>query len=454
MADRITITPPPYAAQALERLERGGFEAWYVGGCVRDAMLGRTPGDWDITTSALPRETEACFQDFPCIDTGLKHGTVTAVIDHFPVEITTFRSDGVYSDHRRPETVQFSKSLTEDLSRRDFTVNAMAYHPVKGLMDPFGGLSDLKSRVLRCVGDPARRFSEDALRILRCLRFSSVLEFFIDPATAEAAKSKQELLLFISHERIREELQKLLSGNRAAAVLREYAEILFTVLPELIPMKGCAQETPYHCYDVWEHTLHALDAVPPKPVLRWAALLHDCGKPAVKSFSPDGTAHFYGHEKESLRLTEQILSRLRFSKRETEAICALISHHGEPLPVSAKRLKRLLGELGEELLFSLFDLMGGDLSAQAPHLYAERSRAIAEAKELTEKLLRQKECLTLRDLAINGCDLLELGFPEGPLLGNTLHILLEMVLDGKLSNERSILLEEAQKIKLSFSCTK
>ncbi len=445
METPLKITPPPYAEQALALLEQAGFEAWYVGGCVRDAMLGRPPEDWDITTNALPGETSSCFQDFPCIDTGLKHGTVTAV------EITTFRSDGVYTDHRHPEAVEFSKTLTEDLSRRDFTINAMAYHPARGLMDPFDGLSDLKNRILRCVGDPARRFSEDALRILRCLRFSSVLGFAIDPATAEALRSLRELLLAISHERVREELSKLLSGKITDSVLRDYDSVIFTVLPELASMKGCTQETPYHCFDVWEHTLHALAAVPQIPVLRWAALFHDCGKPAVKSFSSDGTAHFYRHEKKSLELAKRCLTRLRFSRRETETICTLISCHGEPFPISEKRLKRLLGKLGNELLFSLFDLMGGDIAAQAPFLYAERSRAITEAKELTEKLLQQEDCLTLRDLAVNGNDLMELGIPPGPIMGSVLEALLEQVLDGELANEKSVLLEEAEKRRLSFS---
>lgn len=443
------IIPPAYALRAIELLEKEGFEAWFVGGCVRDAMLGRPPEDWDITTSALPRETAACFQDFPCIDTGLKHGTVTAVLENHPVEITTFRFDGVYTDHRRPETVEFSKKLEDDLSRRDFTINAMAYHPERGLIDPFHGLFDLEKRILRCVGDPVRRFSEDALRILRCLRFSAVLELAIDPATAAAVRSKKELLLAISHERVREELHKLLLGNRAAPVLREYAEVLFTVLPELASMKGCAQETPYHRYDVWEHTLHALADVPKEPVLRWAALFHDCGKPAVKFFSPDGTAHFYGHEKESLRIAWQCLLRLRFSKRESEQICTLITRHGEPLPISEKRLKRLLGELGEEQLFSLFALMHGDLAAQAPKLYEERSRALEAARALTEKLLQEEECLTLRDLAVNGSDLNALGIPPGPRMGEILRALLEQVLDGACPNEKDDLLRQAEGLYLS-----
>lgn len=438
------IRLPAYAEKALAVLERNGFEAWCVGGCVRDSLLGLPPGDWDVAASALPEETLSCFRDFRTIETGAKHGTITVLVEGQPVEITTFRSDGEYTDHRHPGQVRFSRRLEDDLSRRDFTVNALAYHPQRGVVDRFGGLEDLKRRTLRCVGRPETRFTEDALRILRCLRFASVLGFSIEKTTGQALKTCRELLKDISHERVRDELSKLLCGEYAGQILREYSEVIFTVLPELSPMKGCTQETPYHCYDVWEHTLHVLDSVPREPVLRWAALLHDCGKPAVKFFSPDGVAHFYGHDKKSAEIAGPLLERLRFSNQEADAVLTLIRRHGERPPLPEKRIKKLLGGLGPDTLFQLFALMRGDLSAKAPGLYEERIETIKECEALARDILSRDECLTLRDLAVNGNDLLALGFPKGPSLGNALNALLDEVLEGALPNEKSPLLHRAE----------
>lgn len=437
------IAVPPHAAQVLELLKKSGFEAWCVGGCVRDSLLGLFPDDWDITTSALPEETLACFQNFRTVETGIKHGTVTVLVEGQPVEITTFRSDGDYTDHRHPGKVRFSRCLADDLSRRDFTVNALAYHPQRGLVDQFGGLEDLEHNILRCVGQPEIRFTEDALRILRCLRFAAVLGFSIEETTGQALKACQALLKDISHERVREELSKLLCGEYAGDILRGYSEVVFTVLPELSPMKSCTQETPYHCYDVWEHTLHVLDSVPKQSVLRWAALLHDCGKPDVKFFSPDGVAHFYGHDKKSVEIAGPLLERLRFSNQEAEAVLTLVRYHGERPPLPEKRIKKLLGKLGQEALFQLFALMRGDLSAKAPGLYEERIAALEECEALARNILSCGECLTLRDLAVNGNDLLALGFSRDPSLGNALNSLLDEVLERTLENEKSALLRRA-----------
>lgn len=439
------ITLPPWAAGALERLEAGGFEAWCVGGCVRDSLLGLSPGDWDLTTNALPEQIKACFPGFPTVDTGIRHGTVAVLWEGKPVEITTYRSDGAYADHRHPDRVAFSQRLEEDLSRRDFTINALAYHPLRGLRDPFGGLADLKRHTLRCVGDPDRRFQEDALRILRCLRFSAVLGFSIDQAAAQALERNRELLGAVSHERVREELSKLLAGRDAGKVLREHSETVFTVLPELAPLRGCAQETPYHCLDVWEHTLRALDSAPAETVLRWAALLHDCGKPGVKTYGPDGTAHFYGHAGESARIAQEILDRLRFDHRSRDEILSLVKLHGEAHPIPERRLKRLLARLGPETLHRLFALSRADLAAQAPGL-SHRLGAIAESEALAEEILQREDCLTLRELAINGSDLLALGFSPGPELGAALGLLLDRVLDGALPNEKTALLRKAEEL--------
>lgn len=444
--DKIEISLPKEVQELLRLLEAKGFEGWCVGGCVRDSLLGRAPGDWDVTTNALPEEIKDCFSQFSTIDTGLKHGTVTVILGGLPIEVTTYRSDGAYLDHRHPERVRFCPHLEDDLSRRDFTINALAYHPKQGLLDRFGGIEDLRCRLLRCVGDPERRFTEDALRILRCLRFSSVLGFSIDPFTGKALLEKSGLLSAVSPERIQAELSKLLTGAAAEQVLREYSPVLFSVLPELAPMKDCGQENPYHCFDVWEHSLHVLGAAAPDPFLRWAALLHDCGKPGCKFYDSDSVAHFYRHETESTAIAEQILLRLRFSRRDMETILALVRRHGEHPPLPEKRIKRLLAELEEENLFRLFALMKADLSAQAPHLYQERIGGILECEALAREILKRNDCLTLRQLAVNGHDLMELGIPPGPALGKLLNALLEEVLDGRLQNEKTALLARSGEI--------
>lgn len=440
------ILLPSHAALALEALESQGYEAWCVGGCVRDSLRGLSPSDWDVTTSALPNEIQACFQGFKTVDTGIKHGTVTVLLPGGQIEVTTYRRDGEYRDHRHPEQVAFSPDLREDLSRRDFTINALAYHPARGLVDRFGGLNDLQNGVLRCVGEAPRRFEEDALRVLRCLRFASALGFSIEESTAKALHDKKELLGAVSHERVREELTKLLRGREAARVLKAYGGVIFTVLPELAPMAGCGQENPYHCYDVWEHTLHALDAVPQESELRWAALLHDCGKPQAKTFGPDGTAHFYSHEKHSVDLAKGVLERLRFSNRESQQILELVRYHGEIYPIAPKRLKKLLGLLGEEQVFRLFRLSEGDLSGQAPYLYQERIGAIRQTEALAREILAQGQCLTLKDLEVDGNDLLALGYEKGPSLGKALKKLLEEVLEGSLANEQAALLKRAKEL--------
>lgn len=440
-----TFKIPEHAGFILDRLEAAGYEAWCVGGCVRDSLLGLPPADWDVSTNALPAEIEKCFQDCRVIETGVRHGTVTVLIGRDAVEVTTYRADGDYRDHRHPERVQFSSSLEDDLSRRDFTVNALAYHPDQGLKDPFGGIADLNRKLLRCVGDPERRFEEDALRILRCLRFSAVLGFSIEEKTGAALLKKRRLLTLISHERVREELSKLLCGQNAAEVLRSYPDVLFVVLPELAPMLHCAQENPYHRFTVWEHTLHALSAPPRVKELRWAVLLHDCGKPKAKFYGADGVAHFYAHEKESAAIAEGILDRLRFSKAEKEKILALVRRHGEIAPLSERRVKRLINELGKEGLFLLLDLMEADLKAQAEHLFAQRIGAIDQSRRTAEEILSREDCLNLKDLEINGRDLLDLGFSPGPKLGAALNTLLEQVLDGALENRRTVLLEQAKK---------
>lgn len=447
MYGRLQIKIPDYVNKLIARLDDAGYEAWCVGGCVRDSLLGRNPEDWDLAVSSLPLETKQLFSDFPTFDVGIRHGTVSVLSGGHTVELTTFRTDGLYSDARHPDSVRFSNSVEEDLSRRDFTVNAMAYRQDSGLRDPFGGLNDLETRLLRCVGTPSKRFSEDALRVLRCLRFSSTLGFAIEPETLQAASNAQYLLADVSRERVRDELQKLLCGAAAADTLRRNSEILFSLLPELAPLAS-SHETPYHHrHSLWEHSLQVLNAVPPNSALRWSALLHDCGKLACQTVSQKGAAPFYGHVSESEQLAGIILTSLRFSNRDSDRIHSLIRHHGETLPFPEKRLKKLLGEFGRDWLFELFALMRADLSVQDAYQLEKRLAALRDSQDLAETILSRQDCLTLRDLAVNGKDLLSLGYHPDPALGKTLSFLLEKVLSGTLENDRDILLQEAEKIR-------
>ena len=315
------INLPEQVRRALARLEAAGHEAFVVGGAVRDCVRGAGTGtDWDITTSALPEETETIFSGYRVIEAGMKHGTVTVLLDGEPLEITTYRVDGGYSDHRHPDEVRFTRSLREDLRRRDFTMNAMAYSPRTGVVDPFGGQADLAAGVVRCVGEPDRRFQEDALRILRALRFASALGMGIHPDTARAARDNRGLLTSVAAERVRVELTKLLCGADAERVLLEFPDILSVLLPEIGAMVCFDQHNPHHDRDVWAHTAAVTAAIPAQPVLRWAALLHDVGKPPCFSLAEDGVGHFYGHAAESARMADGILRRLRFDTDSREEI--------------------------------------------------------------------------------------------------------------------------------------
>jgi len=429
---------PDYAFNALARLTAAGYEAWLVGGCVRDLLLGRTPGDYDITTAALPEETEAVFAGERIIETGLKHGTVTVVLEGHPLEITTYRVDGGYSDARHPDGVTFTRSLREDAARRDFTVNAMAWHPDRGLWDGFGGQADLEKGLIRCVGDPETRFREDGLRILRSVRFASVLGFALDPDTARAARSTAPLLRQIAPERLAVELGKLLCGPGAGKILTEYPDVLGAVIPELLPMVGFDQRNVHHCYDLLTHTAVAVDAVSPDPVLRLTMLLHDVGKPETFSVGEDGQGHFYGHAKRSVELADGILRRLRYPNRVREQVLTLIRCHDTPLAPEEKQVRRWLNRLGEETFFQLLAVHRADTLALA-RAFRCRVETLEETARLARSILARSPCLTLRDLAVNGRDLLALGY-EGPAVGQALSTLLDRVLEGALPNERSALL--------------
>lgn len=433
---------PENVQAVLSTLEAAGHEAWCVGGCVRDALSGRTPGDWDVTTSSLPEETLAIFGS-RAEPTGLKHGTVTVKTPGGPVEVTTYRLDGAYLDHRRPASVTFTRSVEEDLSRRDFTVNAMAWNLRGELRDPFGGRADLEKGVLRCVGAPDRRFQEDALRVLRGLRFSAVLGLEIEPGTAAAIRGNREGLRDIAPERIQTEFFKLLTGETAAAVLREFPEVFGVFWPELLPMVGFDQRNRHHCYDVWEHTLHALDAVPGDLVLRCAMLLHDVGKPACFTLDEQGVGHFYGHPAASRDLADRMLRRLKCGTDFRETVVRLVEWHDKDISRTDKAIRRALRILGEEDLRRLILVKRGDNFGQAP-AYWDRQKELDKAEAILDRLLAVDACFSLRQLAVNGRDLLALGL-SGPAVGAALEGLLEKVVDGALPNDRETLLEDLRK---------
>lgn len=442
----MTMDMPKNVDIAINLLQSAGFEAYAVGGCVRDSLLGKTPNDWDITTSAKPEDMKSVFADFHCIDTGIKHGTVTVVIDGEPLEITTFRLDGEYEDNRHPKSVTFTSNLGADLGRRDFTVNAMAYSKMTGTVDLFGGQNDLKNGIIRCVGDPDRRFNEDALRILRALRFASALDFEIEEKTAQSLLKNRALLGNISEERIAKELLKLVCGKGAKRILTDFAPVLFEILPELQPMYKNSHDNPHHCYDIYEHTLIAVESIGPEPTLRFAMLLHDCGKPAVKKFDENGVAHFYGHQRISAEISAQILARLKVSNKFRDEILFLVSNHDRwELYENTEKMPRYLSKFGLDGVLKLLKVMRADVLAQSPE-YRYRLDQIADAEETAKNLAAQKPCLSLSELQINGRTLMDIGIPQGRKLGAVLAQLLDEVIDGVTKNTQEALTTRAREI--------
>lgn len=429
----------PRALAVLDRLCGKGYGAYLVGGCVRDALRGVPAHDYDAATSALPEQILECFPDLPTVGTGLRHGTVTVLCDGLPVEVTTFRVDGTYSDGRRPDGVIFTQSPEEDLARRDFTVNAMAWSERDGLCDPFGGQNDLRSGILRCVGDPTTRFHEDALRILRALRFASTLGFSLADGTANAVRDCRSLLSRVSSERIAAEMTRLLCGENAEEVLLAYPEVFATVLPELAPCIGFDQHSEYHCLDVYAHLARTVAHVPPLPHLRWAALLHDVAKPQCFSLDERGQGHFYSHAAQSALIAAQILQRLHFDRETERKVDLLIRCHDTPILPDEAAIRRRLNKLGAELYRDLVSLAKADNRAQAPHL-SYRLALCDRALETAEAVLAEKQCLSLRELALDGNDLMALGY-RGREIGSALQRLLDAVLDGTVENERETLLQ-------------
>jgi tRNA nucleotidyltransferase (CCA-adding enzyme) len=407
---------------------------------VRDTLAGREPHDWDICTAARPEQVHAVFRDRSVRDTGLQHGTVTVILDREPFEITTFRVDGAYSDSRHPDSVRFTDRVEEDLARRDFTMNAMAYSPSGGLVDPFGGRADLAAGIIRCVGVPRERFSEDALRILRALRFASRFSFSLHGDTAAAVHDMAPALQRIAPERIHGELEGLLLGPDAAGVLRTFPDVIAVPIPEILPCVGFRQHSPWHLYDVWEHTLRAVAAAPADPILRWTMLFHDLGKPSAFARDGNGVGHFYGHAQASAAMAGTILARLRFSNDQRDAILELVRRHDGVIPPEKKAVRRLLGRMGRAQFDRLLAVKRADNLAQTPALAAERLPELEALARLADEIEAARECTELSRLAVDGRDLIALGYVPGPALGAELKALLARVLDDPALNDKALLL--------------
>ncbi len=439
---------PPYVYTVLTALRDAGHEAYPVGGCVRDCLMGRAPADWDVCTAALPEQVEAVFAGQRSIRTGVKHGTVTVLWEGRPVEITTFRTDGPYRDNRHPDTVTFVSSLREDLARRDFTVNAMALDSDGSVIDPFGGRADLEAGRIRCVGEPKARFGEDALRILRALRFASKLDFTVEPDTARSAVEDRALLDNIARERVFSELKGILTGPGAGRVLRDYAPVIFQIIPELAGSEGFDQKNPHHIHDVWTHSTMAVDAAPPEPVLRLTMLLHDVGKPETFFTDEAGVGHFYGHAEKGAEMADGILRRLRCDNATRERVCLLIHYHAIQPPQTPKAMRRLLVKVGEETVRQLLDCWRADCADRADAVLAADipwGTLIGTAERILEELSTEPApCFSVKSLAVNGGDILALGLSPGPAVGKVLRALLEEVINGEIANEREALLTRAK----------
>lgn len=444
---KFKINIPADANELIHTIQNNGHSAYIVGGCVRDSILGRTPHDWDICTSATPDEILELFNDRKIIETGLQHGTVTIVINGEPYEITTYRIDGIYSDNRRPDTVTFTDKLVEDLRRRDFTINAMAYNDEEGLIDPFNGLSDIKEERIQCVGSAKERFGEDALRILRAIRFASQLDFVIEPGTNWEIHQQYKSLENISIERINSEFCKIALSDSFCVELLLYKDAFSLFIPELKDMFDFPQNNPYHAYDVFEHTIHALEKCDSDDLaVRLAVFFHDFGKPHSFQDGEDGYRHFKGHGRVSADLADSIMKRLRFDNETRSNVVELVYYHDATFEVGNKYVKRWLNKIGENQFRRLLEVRKADIRGQKPDYEEERIEKVNNIERLLEEVLQENECFSLKNLAVNGKDLISIGYKTGKELGNTLNILLQMVIDGDCSNEKEKLLQEAESL--------
>ena len=429
----------PASKFAVEALKSNSFEAFLIGGSVRDFIMNLPIGDIDITTNATPTQVKEVFKNFRVIETGIKHGTVTVIIDNEPIEITTYRSEGTYSDNRHPDSVRFSEKLSDDVIRRDFTMNAIAYDFSSGFCDLVGGIEDIENRTIRCIGNAETRFCEDALRILRALRFSSVLGFQIEENTKDAIHKCKDLLNNISAERITAEFVKLICGKNAVNILREFSDVISVFIPEIEICIDFEQKNKHHCYDVYTHILKSVEKSKPDPVIRLALFFHDIAKPVVAHFDEKGEQHYYGHPKKSAEITEKILTRLRFDNDTKNKVVTLVNFHDSPIMVNdnilpdRKRLKKIMSQIGKEMIFHLIHIKFCDNSAQNPKYY--RGDDFYKATyNMIDDILNEQECFSIKDLKINGNDLISMGF-KGKEIGKILNTVLDLVINEKIKNE-------------------
>ncbi len=439
------IDLPDKVSHIIDTFIQAGYEAYAVGGCVRDSILGRTPEDWDITTSAEPMEIKALFPR--TIDTGIAHGTVTVMLGKEGFEVTTYRIDGKYEDARHPREVTFTPNLLEDLKRRDFTINAMAYNDRNGLVDAFDGIGDLNRKIIRCVGDAMKRFTEDALRMMRAVRFAAQLGFSIDSDTKQAIHTLAASLQYISAERIQTELVKLLVSDHPEEMRTLYDTGLTGImLPEFDVMMQTAQNNAHHIYTVGEHTIESLLHVEKEKVLRLTMLLHDVAKPSCQTTGEDGFHHFYDHQRRGSEMAEGILRRLKFDNDTTERVCRLIAGHDDNPPVTERNVRRAVVRLGRKAYPDLFAVKRADVLAQSAYKRAEKLKYIEEYEECYHRIIEKEQCLSLKDLAVKGADLIAEGMKPGPELGQVLQELFELVLDNPEKNTKEYLLMKSKEM--------
>lgn len=435
---------PKGAQNIIDTLEASGYEAYVVGGCVRDSLLGIVPHDWDICTSAVPSEIESCFEGRRIVETGLQHGTVTIIEDGVSYEITTFRIDGKYSDSRHPDKVTYTKDIDSDLSRRDFTFNAMAYNERVGLIDPLGGAFDLIRGEISCVGNANDRFKEDALRIMRALRFASTYGFTISERTNEAIHINKKLLNNIAAERIREELCKIVMGKGVLGVLLNYSDIIATIIPEIEPCIGFQQNNPYHQYTVYDHIAHAVSNYSgDDQSVKLALLLHDIGKPLCYTEDEKG-GHFYGHGVYCHDVADKVMKRLRFDNRTADEVLTLVLYHDAIIEPTTKAIKRWLNKIGPQRFCQLMDVRKADILAHTKGTQASRVDKCNMVKAVFEQVIEAEQCFSISDLAINGYDIMDLGVPEGKRVGEILKKLLDAVIAEDIENEHIALVEYAK----------
>jgi len=437
--NNLNISVPENVRHIMDVLRENGHQAYIVGGCIRDCMTGSEPGDWDIATDALPQRVKQLFSR--TADTGIKHGTVTVLLDGTGYEVTTYRVDGEYHDFRKPESVSFTSSIAEDLSRRDFTVNAMAYNPAEGLIDLFGGMEDINARIIRTVGDPDKRFSEDALRMLRAVRFSAQLGFAIEKSTLASIINNHQLIENISAERIRDELTKiLLSDNPLCFSLLRDTQLIGYTLPEFEPCFRTKQNNPYHAYNVAEHTLRSVSNIEKNKVLRWAMLFHDIGKPGVRTTDEKGIDHFYNHQQLSVKLARTAMLRLRFDNRSMDRILLLVKCHDMHIKAEPRSVRKAMSRLGDAFE-DLLKVIEADKKAQSPSLLKERNEKFRELWEIYRDVREKSQCTSLKELAVGGDDLIALGIRPGKEIKELLNGLLEKVIEKPELNDRDILLK-------------